>query len=796
MWCVVIIEQQNREMLHIRHPRAVSLLCAVRGILVTRRGLVCCTPRLCDLQTEPVIEEDREPIDLKKYTRIELGKLANRLPANHCGKMTPVDITLLGTGGNELSPSFVLKCFSRCYRFNHGEGWMRMTSSYRFRVSKNPLSLFTRAHWENCGGAGGLYYIQEVQHVKQHYLGPQKISEFMRYVQRYTGNWTWIQSRTEASDTGGDDGVRWFKDENVVVSVIPVDPVGDAARAGTVVAYACKLSDMRGKFFPEKAVGLGIPHSPAYRLLAQGYSVLTEKGDVVHPSQVLGDGKKGPTFLVVDCPTKPFLSTLTSNRHLQPEYYAQRGENVALIVHITPLEVLQSESYCKWMAGFGRDTQHLFLHSSLCPGEVGYQHSIRFNMALHLLNPKVYSFPCLPEKNILDKSSLNVSKYVDKDSLIFGRMLMKYTLKPETGVQGADCLPSLEERLESDLESVKGNGALYNKILWHHKTLRKQDSMEAGSVLPSLLKTDHFVRPAFADDAVVTILGTSSSCPSVHRNCSGILVQTLHDGHFLLDCGEGTLQQLYRCFGKSETRNILRNMSAIFISHAHCDHHMGVISILNEIRALTEGDSDSGHRVKLVAGKMQSNRLEENKVCDNLQFGVLNAYSLVRSPYHFSDAVTMETVPVKHIRSSYGCVLRNRGRWSIVYSGDTAPCKGLVEAGRNATLLIHEATFEDFSEERALERNHCTYPEAVRVGQAMNAQFTITTHFSARSWWFPMIRRYAREGVAPAVDFMTVRLSDLQQQKLDSSSSCSALHSIAHIHITEPTFGLQESIEL
>lgn len=778
-----------------RHPLVPSVLCAVRGILVACRGLVCCAQPFCGLHSDPAVEEDREPIDLKKYTRGQLGKLANQLPANHSGKMTPVDITVLGTGGNELSPSFVLKCFSRCYRFNHGEGWMRMASSYRFRVSKNPLSLFTRAHWENCGGAGGLYYIQEAQHDKQNYLGPRKIGEFMRYVQSYTGNWTWIQSKTEAADGGGDDGVRYFKDENVVVSVIPVDPVGDAASAGVVVAYACKLSDMRGKFFPEKAAELGIEKSPAYRLLAQGYSVITEQGNVVHPSQVLGAGKKGATFLVVDCPTESFLSALTSNEHLQPEYYGQRGENIALIVHITPLNVLQCDSYCKWMSGFGRDTQHLFLHSSLCPGEVGYQQSIRFNMALHLLNPKVYCFPCLPERNIVDKSSLRVSKHIDEDSLIIGRMLMKYTLKPEAGVKDADCVPGLEERLEADLESVKENAALWNKIRWHRKTLGKQDSIEAGSILPSLLKTNHFVKPAFADDAVVTILGTSSSSPSMHRNCSGILVQTLHDGHFLLDCGEGTLQQLYRCFGRSGTRDILRNMNAIFISHAHCDHHMGVISVLNEIHALTEGDGD--HRVKLVAGKMQSARLEENKVCDNLRLEVLNAYNLARSPCHFSAAITMETVPVKHIRSSYGCVLRNGGKWSIVYSGDTAPSRGLVEAGQNATLLIHEATFEEFSEARALERNHCTYPEAVRVAQAMKAQFTVTTHFSSSAWWFPMIKRYARKWVSPAVDFMTVRLSDLHEQQLDSASSSSALHAIAHIHVTEPTHGpSRESFEL
>jgi ribonuclease BN (tRNA processing enzyme) len=34
-----------------------------------------------------------------------------------------------------------------------------------------------------------------------------------------------------------------------------------------------------------------------------------------------------------------------------------------------------------------------------------------------------------------------------------------------------------------------------------------------------------------------------------------------------------------------------------------------------------------------------------------------------------------------------GCVLQP-------FAGDTRPCKALIDAGKGATLLIHEATFE------------------------------------------------------------------------------------------------------
>ena len=48
------------------------------------------------------------------------------------------------------------------------------------------------------------------------------------------------------------------------------------------------------------------------------------------------------------------------------------------------------------------------------------------------------------------------------------------------------------------------------------------------------------------------------------------------------------------------------------------------------------------------------------------------------------------------------------------YSGDTRPCHELVQAGRGATLLIHEATMENALWEEALLKRHATTEEAVR----------------------------------------------------------------------------------
>lgn len=53
-----------------------------------------------------------------------------------------------------------------------------------------------------------------------------------------------------------------------------------------------------------------------------------------------------------------------------------------------------------------------------------------------------------------------------------------------------------------------------------------------------------------------------------------------------------------------------------------------------------------------------------------------------------------DVIQVHHTRMANGFVIRANGK-RLVFSGDTKPCDLLVEEGKDADLLIHEATFED-----------------------------------------------------------------------------------------------------
>lgn len=48
----------------------------------------------------------------------------------------------------------------------------------------------------------------------------------------------------------------------------------------------------------------------------------------------------------------------------------------------------------------------------------------------------------------------------------------------------------------------------------------------------------------------------------------------------MIDCGEGTYGQIVRFFGPEKADEIVANINAIYVSHLHADHHIGLIGLL------------------------------------------------------------------------------------------------------------------------------------------------------------------------------------------------------------------------
>ncbi|XAR50668.1 Ribonuclease Z [Bertholletia excelsa] len=132
---------------------------------------------------------------------------------------------------------------------------------------------------------------------------------------------------------------------------------------------------------------------------------------------------------------------------------------------------------------------------------------------------------------------------------------------------------------------------------------------------------------------------------------------------------------------------------------------------------------------------------------------------------------TLTSFPVVHCPQAYGVALKAADRinssgklipgWKIVYSGDSRPCPEIIKASQGATVLIHEATFEDGLVEEAIARNHSTTKEAIEVGDSAGAYRIILTHFSQRYPKIPVFDETHMHKTCIAFDLMSVNLADL-----------------------------------
>lgn len=267
----------------------------------------------------------------------------------------------------------------------------------------------------------------------------------------------------------------------------------------------------------------------------------------------------------------------------------------------------------------------------------------------------------------------------------------------------------------------------------------------------------------------LTFLGTSAAQPTLHRNLSGLTVKADSD-LLLFDCGEGSQRQMVR-FGTGFT------VEAAFFTHFHADHYLGIIGFLR-----TLGMMGREHPLRLY-GPPPARRLLHQAVhlgVDSLSFPV-EIHELKDGDSVRRDGYTVHAVGVDHRINALGYVLAEdsrAGRFNLakarelgvpegpsfgklqrgeavtlpdgtpvrpedvvgpsrpgrrlVISGDTRPCASLISAAKDADLLVHESTFSDDEQERALETRHSTAREAARVAREAGVRRLILTHLSSR----------------------------------------------------------------
>jgi ribonuclease Z len=298
-------------------------------------------------------------------------------------------------------------------------------------------------------------------------------------------------------------------------------------------------------------------------------------------------------------------------------------------------------------------------------------------------------------------------------------------------------------------------------------------------------------------DLDLVFLGTAGSMPTAQRAPSATLLRRGGE-RLLFDCGEGTQRQLLR-----STVGLLE-LREIFLTHYHADHYLGLPGMLKTF-ALRGRDlpitiyGPPGLRELFAALRRIFGRLTYEYELVELRAGDVLAredyrleafavdhgvsacgYALVEAPrpgrfdVETADALGVPAGPERGALQRGEPVVLADGRTvtpaavlgparagrKLVLAGDTAPARSVLEAARDADLLVHEATFCEDERERAEETSHSTAADAGQIARAAGVGMLALTHLSSR-YFGPDVAREARavfpETVVPR-DFDVIEL--------------------------------------
>ncbi|EER26908.1 hypothetical protein D8B26_005531 [Coccidioides posadasii str. Silveira] len=549
------------------------------------------------------------------------------------------------------------------------------------------------------------------------------------------------------------------------------------------MSYIIRNHDVRGKFDAKKAAALGVQRGPDYRKLTENQSVLSKNGQIITPDMVLGESRIGKGVAIIELPSVDYVENLIA----RPEWKST--------------EVMNGMTAFIWILGKGvgahprlqefistmSQAQHVFSSPDYSPNDLTFRAVARSTMEFSEIDSARYS----PPKYVTSPRS-----NVPRPEICVAKPGMVVNLEPEFSIENSQTERNIDinQIKRSVGDTVRGHvdavRQKFNEILFQTKVENMRQS------IPN-------------NDAEIITLGTGSSLPSMYRNVAGTLLRVPGHGSYLFDCGEGTLGQLKRVFSPEELKEVLRELKVIWISHLHADHHLGTVSVIKAWYEETFGSPPqktanfetnlgqflSEKRLCIVSDIHMLDWLAEYSHVENYGYDKivpLAATSYERSSGYISSVLTLHrrdknglvqeqfgenrgewinfdspkhqfmapfqaatglssifTVPVSHCQGAKAVSFTFPSGLKVSYSGDCRPSEAFTRIGRDSTVLLHEATFEDDMFKDALAKRHSTLSEALMVGKEMHAKVIVLTHFSQRYREMPNIEKAKKTGFVP-----------------------------------------------
>jgi ribonuclease Z len=265
----------------------------------------------------------------------------------------------------------------------------------------------------------------------------------------------------------------------------------------------------------------------------------------------------------------------------------------------------------------------------------------------------------------------------------------------------------------------------------------------------------------------LVFLGTSASLPTKDNFTSCFALK--YGKTLLFDCCEGAQIQMQK-YGIP-----FASIDAIFISHLHADHFLGIFGLLQSMgfyaraselcvfgpkgtarlfeKVLSGKELEPNFPVKFIDVAPSAKAMFETDLFAVKAFRADHGahalgFCLEGRAYRrfdkakcdkigikgrmFSDLEAGKPVEVKGRKCKYASVTYEQAGKKIVYSGDGAPSRELAKACKDADLLILDSTFADGEEALAKEKLHSTCVQAAKIAAKAKARRAVLTHFSNR----------------------------------------------------------------
>uniref|UniRef100_A0AAY5F1E4 Zinc phosphodiesterase ELAC protein 2 n=1 Tax=Electrophorus electricus TaxID=8005 RepID=A0AAY5F1E4_ELEEL len=683
------------------------------------------------------VRKTKPPKDTLRHVRMR----EHRRPGEQRGPSTAY-VQVVGAGSRDNGASlYVFSEYNR-YLFNCGEGTQRVMQEYKLKAARLDKIFLTRMSWATVGGLSGMILTLKDIGVPECVLfGPPQLEKYLNAIQVFSGPLDDINLSMRACNEPD------FKDDTMTVSQVPIYGEMQRRHGSAKPSFqqspllVFQLHPKKGNFLVQKAKELGLPVGtaaigPFISALKDGKSV-TYEGKEIHPAEVCTPSDPGPVFLVIDCPSEEFLQPLCTNPVLGRYQVGGTEDSATLVVHMTPEAVLRTEEYQHWMERFSSGTEHLVMNEQVCT--IHNIRSYKIQTQLHMIHADIFpELQCRPCRTCVP---LHVPS-------VRAECLLKYQLKPKAEWQRDAIVSCNKEEFAQEAAEVPGF---------------LQEVERSGEV-------ERYPEVVF--------LGTGSAVPMKIRNVSGTLVNISSSHSVLLDCGEGTFGQMCRHYG-NDVDEVLSKLSTVFVSHMHADHHTGLINVLLQRERALNSLGKSFTPVYLIAPTAIMTWLSQyhdhcQEILSHINFIPAKSLSAGAAVPHFktktciqtilqkTDLTKFQTCLVRHCKNAFACSLTHQSGWQLVFSGDTMPCDALADMGKNATLLIHEATLEDGMEEEAIDKRHSTTSQAINVGMKMGAEFIMLNHFSQRYAKIPLFSDNFNQRVGISFDHMRIRLGDFQ----------------------------------